>query len=491
MKKNREWKQCGRRYLSMLLAVGMVVSLAACGPEKQEEIDPGFTFDPEKEKEDGIMPQTGGSSEKKEDGGTVQTSRAIRTVEYPEMAQYPNYDDFGNDWNKYEEAMSTWRESRNSLRPENEDYKAGLKEFCTATIKEFIGTEDGKNKVYSPINVYMALAMLAEVTDGESRAQILNLMQVDTIETLRNKITDIWKSSYSDDGSVTTLLGNSIWLRQGISYVEETMNTLQEVYYASSYQGQMGSAEYNKMLQDWLNEQTGGLLAEQAEGVEMNPETIMAIASTLYFKASWRDEFSKYATEEKTFHAPGGDMTCEFMKQSDDQTVYGGDNFTAIAKSFNNSGSMFLFLPDEGVAAEELLKDADLMELIFNRYEWENQKHMQVNLELPKFDVVSDLSLINGLKNLGVTDVFDYTISDFTPMTTDVDALFVSQALHAARVKIDEEGCEAAAYTVMTVDTESMFMGDEITLVFDRPFVFVITGENGLPLFTGVVNQPK
>ena len=31
---------------------------------------------------------------------------------------------------------------------------------------------------------------------------------------------------------------------------------------------------------------------------------------------------------------------------------------------------------------------------------------------------------------------------------------------------------------------------DEIDFVLDRPFLFVITGAQGLPLFVGVVNQP-
>ncbi len=491
MKRKKTWK----KYLGILFAAGMLLT-AACGPEREDNfelgnpedvIDPGFSYDPEKEKSEEIMPIIDGDiSNNPGDGINV-----IRTAEYPKMEPYPNYNDYGNNWDKYDEAVRTWRTSRNSLQPENEDYKKGLMEFCAATITEFIGAENGENKVYSPINVYMALSMLAELTDGESRAQILSLLQVETIEDLRKKVTDIWESTYVDDGSVTTLLGNSLWLNRDISYVEETMEALQEIYYASSYQGEMGSTEYNKLLQSWLNEQTGGLLQEQAEGVELSADTVMAIASTLYFKASWAEEFSKAATEEKPFYGVDGEYQCEFMKQSDVQRVYCGENFTALAKPFNNSGCMYLVLPEEGIAAEEIFKNADFMELIFNRYDFKEQMSLNVNLELPKFDVVSDLSLIDGLKNLGVTDVFDYSASDFTPMTTDAEQIFVSQALHAARVKVDEEGCEAAAYTVITMKNTSLFMGDEITLVFDRPFVFVITGDNGLPLFTGVVNQPK
>ena len=31
---------------------------------------------------------------------------------------------------------------------------------------------------------------------------------------------------------------------------------------------------------------------------------------------------------------------------------------------------------------------------------------------------------------------------------------------------------------------------DEMDFVLDRPFLFAITGTDGLPLFVGVVNQP-
>ena len=31
---------------------------------------------------------------------------------------------------------------------------------------------------------------------------------------------------------------------------------------------------------------------------------------------------------------------------------------------------------------------------------------------------------------------------------------------------------------------------DEVDFVADRPFIFVITGFDGLPLFIGIVNQP-
>ena len=104
--------------------------------------------------------------------------------------------------------------------------------------------------------------------------------------------------------------------------------------------------------------------------------------------------------------------------------------------------------------------------------------------------MASQFDLEEGLKVLGIVDVYDPEVSDFTPMTRDVDApIVLSQADHAARVTIDEEGCTAAAFTVMGPEADSAPDG-EVDLVLDRPFLFCVTGESGLPLFVGIVNDP-
>lgn len=261
-------------------------------------------------------------------------------------------------------------------------------------------------------------------------------------------------------------------------------------YYASSYRGQMGSDEFNRALQSWLNEQTGGLLEEQAAQIELDAETLMALATTIHFRAKWSSEFSEGKTEQKTFHAPGGDIPCDFMHQGGTDTYYWGDSFSAVQKRFEGGEAMWFLLPDEGVTPDDLLADPQAMDFLLQKGEWENSKHLIVNKAIPKFDVVSQMDLCDGLKALGITDVFDDQISDFTPMTRDTDAIFLSQAKHDARVTIDEEGCVAVAYTVMAAAGSAMPPEEEVDFVLDRPFLFAITGYDGLPLFVGVVNQP-
>ncbi len=477
MKKKREWKQFGRRYLSMLLAAGMLVSLAACGPEEPEEIDPGFTFDPEQEKEEEIMPQTG--------GGIVHTSHAIRTVEYPKMAQYPDTDGITVD----EDAYAAWRASRKAQQSENKEYKNGIREFYEATMQEFLKDTKGQNKIYSPLNIYMALSMLAETAEGESRQQILDLLHAASIEDLRNNASILWNANYCDDGTVTSLLASSAWLSNDIRYNQKTLDTLAEYYYTSSFSGQMGSEEYNRMLQNWLNEQTGGLLENQASQIKMDPQTVFTLATTVYFKAKWSDKFKEANNTKETFHTPLGDVTAEFMHQSRTGTYYWGENFGAISRKLDNSGDMLLILPDEDVTVENLLTDKETLDFIYNQMDWKNQKRLIINQSIPKFDVVSDFSLISGLEKLGITDVFDSSKADFTPLTPDTEVA-VSGASHAARVLIDEEGCLATAFTVMVYATAARPPEEKMDFILDRPFLFIINGQDNQPLFIGIVNQP-
>lgn len=431
-----------------------------------------------------------------EGGGLVSSAYAVAEAVYPEMAPYPNEMDYFDrvtgefDSDGFSQVYDQWWESVRAQRQE-EGYADGLEGFFSASIPQFLSGSGESNRVYSPLNVYMALAMLAELTDGESRQQILDLLGSDSIETLRTQARAVWNAHYCNDGATTSILASSLWLDEDVTFVQETLDTLADTYYASTFQGEMGSEKLNQALRDWINQQTGGLLEEQTEGLELSEDVVLALATTIYFRAKWGQEFQEENTTPDTFHAPSGDITCDFMHSSGTGTYYWGEQFGAVRKSLeNDGGAMWFLLPDEGVTVDDLLADGQVMDFLLSNGDWENQKDLIVNLSLPKFDVSSRIDLVDGLKALGITAVFDPAVSDFSPMTTQVEGIFLSQAEHAVRVAIDEEGVTAAAYTVMAAAGSGMPPEDEIDFVLDRPFLFVLTSRDGLPLFVGVVNQP-
>lgn len=363
--------------------------------------------------------------------------------------------------------------------------------FWQTSMTQFLTGADRENRVFSPLNVYLALAMLAETTDGDSRGQLLSLLGADSLETLRTQAQTLWRACYVDDGTAKILPACSLWARNDLPYHTQTLQNLAEFYYADAFSGRMGSPELNAALQSWINAHTGDLLADQVGGMEMNVDTVLSLVTTLYYKAPWQKQFLTEATVTDNFTTPDGSLECEFLCESEAKPYYVGRQFTAVGKPLAGGSTMVFLLPNEGVAPEQLLSDPQALAFLSGELDAVDSSRCLVHLRLPKFDAASQLSLIDGLKALGVTDVFDETRADFSPLTDALRELFVSQADHGARVMVDEQGCEAAAYTMISIETKSARpVRNEVEFTLDRPFLFGVVTDDGLPLFTGVVNRP-
>ena len=431
----------------------------------------------------------GGSFILRSTGGPVPVNAAvIAQAEYPEMSPYPSGDLEGED--NYEELYDAWFADRRAQRDQAvpaEEAKA----FFRESMQVFLEGRGEENRVCSPVNIFMAVAMLAELTDGESRQQILSCLGVDDLTALEAQAKGIWNGLYRDDGAVETILASSVWLNEEVSFVQETMDRLAENYYASSFRGKMGSEEFNGLLQNWLTEQTGGLLEETTKDISLNEQTIMAIAASLYYQAKWDVTFSEEATAPGAFHAPDGEKECLFMHRKETGGYYRGENFTAVYLWMRDgAGMLWLVLPDEGADAAELAGSREVMELIQSGGKDERIDYPIVNLALPKFDITSQMDLKESLRSLGIRDVLDPMVSDFSPMTGDSEGIAVSEARHDVRFAVDEEGVTAAAYTVMMLDGAGMPPDTVVDFTLDRPFFFALSSLDGLPLFAGLVYEP-
>jgi serine protease inhibitor len=330
--------------------------------------------------------------------------------------------------------------------------------------------------------------MVTELTAGESRGQILGLLGAPDIDVLRQQVGAIWESTYTDNGHEISTLANSLWLEEGLRYQQDTMDSLAYHYYASVYQGDLGSQKINDSITAWINNHTGGFLKNATKNIQLSPETILALYSTIYFQAKWQDEFSKMNNTKDVFHTPNGDKTVTFMNKDLAQMYYyWGDRFGAVALSLKNGSRMWFVLPDEGYTPSDVLADGQYMQMVLQQ-DWENEKWMKVNLSVPKFDVNSTVDIKAGLQKMGVTDVFAEDRANFSELTGDVP-IFLTAANQSVRVQIDEEGVKAAAYIEIPGAMSPAPPEEIIDFVLDRPFVFAITTDS-IPLFVGTVNAP-
>ncbi len=368
---------------------------------------------------------------------------------------------------------------------------SGSMEDYNLELMSNVLVSDSENTVCSPLNTYIAFSMLAEITDGNSRRQILDMLGCDDIKELRKNNKLLWESNYADTPVIKSILANSLWMNEDIKYKNDTIKTLTDNYYASAFSGRPGSNEFNEALRRWTDYNTADLLKDYTENMEIKKDTVMELVSTIYYKASWAAKFEKAATEKETFHGVDGDTTVDMMHNFDMTSYYLTDNFEAFSLSLTDSGSMYFYLPKEGVDVNALASDKDVLEIL----DYESERYREcsrpayINMSVPKFDISAQTDLVETLVKMGVTDVFDLAAADFSPLTEDDRDIFVSKVDHAAVVSIDEDGVTGAAYTDIAMTEGAVYLDMTIDFVLDRPFMFIVRAEDGSVLFSGIVRN--
>jgi len=419
-------------------------------------------------------------------GPMVIQAEALAVAEDPRIGVRPDLDDYGDRdaWYKDYEAWQAANELRGTTTVQA---LSQLKPFLTDGSVQFLSGET-ENRLWSPVNAYIGLAALTELTGGNTRQQILDLLGSKDIDGLRSQVSAVWESVYNDNGHEISRLANSLWLEDGLSCNQETLDALSHHYYASVYRGDLGSGTVNSAIGSWLNNNTGGFLRSAADSIRLPQDAVLALYSTLYFQGKWTQEFSASNNTDGAFHAPGGDVDVTYMnKKLAMMYYYWGDCFSAVSLSLKNGSSMWFILPDEGHCVDDVLTDGTYMDMILSQ-NWENKKYMKVNLSVPRFDVTGTQNLRAGLEKLGVTDAFSDTVANFTGITTQIP-VYLTAANQSVRVQIDEEGVKAAAYIEFPGAMSPAPPDEIIDFVLNRPFLFVITSDN-VPLFAGAVNQP-
>lgn len=487
-----------KRALCLLLMAAMLLSLAACGAEQQNS-QPNHDDAPADPLAAQYLADYALVTARLPELPTMPSEEdlmaAFEKIDYDKMgaeayqqAQEKIWDDWDAHCRAYADAVKEFRGEGVGVQ-----FTDGFIDYTKDTALQLFKVHSGENVIYSPANLYLALAMLAETVDGGSRAQLLDLLDLDSIEDARKCADSLWRNLYSETASGKCLLANSLWSSDKYEMKTDALGRLADTYHASTYRAPMGDKKTDAAIGEWVNGNTNGLLKEAAQ-FETKPETLFMLLSTVYFKDQWSREFNESATHEDTFtDARGMEEKLNFMHATVDCAEYTRDEengYTVAQLYFKSGAKMRFLLPDRGVALDRLIENGAAVGGL-QVFDFDVCRHLgKIHWSVPKFDVSSNLQLIEDLKALGVTDVFDDAKADFSPLVDLDEAAAVTSVQHAARVLVDENGCEAAAFTAITADATAAMPEElpQIEMDLNRPFTFMITGVDGLPLFIGAVN---
>ncbi len=437
-------------------------------------------------------------------------------------AEYPNTSNKEHLWKmEFREQQGTY----------SDELLEGMKLFARDSAVLVLGQETDKNLCYSPVSLYTALAMTAEMAGGETRQEILEALHYDypqgvlspawpnseygvshPIDSLADDMYRYLTLTYEKEIASATQIANSLWLNKDFLQKEDlrqtTADLLAEKYMVSSYVRDFSKKSTEKDMSDWVLQYTKGLLGGREGDFDLNENTAMTLLSTVYYFEEWTDRFDKSRNVIEPFYkADGTTVEAEYMCVTHNPySVLAREGFTASGLSTKGSGQITFILPDEGYTPEDILANDEMMAEILAIGGEPEMDYAEVRFKVPKFQFWSEMDLTDTVKQLGITAAFSQAEADFSGiLNQDVSGgedggvangqpapggsgIWLSSIRQQTTMSVDERGVEAAAYIELQYAGAAMPEDRIIEFTLNRPFIILI--ENGGPLFIGVVNVP-
>lgn len=329
-----------------------------------------------------------------------------------------------------------------------------------------------ENMMVSPYSAGVALSMLADGAEDQTRAELLRALGGSVFSG------DILHA----DSLVDVRSANSAWIRSGFDVKDSYEELLRESYGAMVAEKDFSSGSTVGEINRWCSDNTEGRITEIIDRI--SPDMVMFLVNALYFKAPWEHEFRKESTSDKVFHGSAGDAEVPMMYIRNDfrYASYGNNQIVELPYE-GGRYSMLVALPAEDVAMQDALPM--LTEEMYDKATGQMTRK-KVALTLPKFRFETDLVLNDVLRRMGVERVFSGSaqlggISDAS--------IAVDQVRQKCFIEVNEQGSEAAAVTGIGVRLTSARPADmPVVMTVDRPFYFaIVDNEADNILFIGRV----
>ncbi len=349
--------------------------------------------------------------------------------------------------------------------------------------------EKTDNWLVSPFSLQCALGMLSNGANGETREEILYALGLSQYsqEEVNAYFKKLIEGLHTVNSAITVKTANSVWGNAGVPLKEDFQKMNIENYSAMVSQLDFSDPSAVDQINAWCNQTTEGLIPSILD--EVNPTATVYLLNSLYFKARWESEFAPEKTQEGDFNTYSGKvLKADFMQTQRMAAYVENEWFTSTSLSYqNDSYVMRLILPQPEISIDQVLQA--LSESDENL--WKNTILADINLKMPRFALENKLDLVSTLQALGMEKVFTNE-ADFSSMS-DIST-YISLVQQATRLKVDEDGSEGAAVTVIEgylSDLMRPLPEEEVDFFLDRPFLFqIIESSTGTVLFMGQVGLP-
>ncbi|XP_072019781.1 leukocyte elastase inhibitor-like [Amphiura filiformis] len=374
-------------------------------------------------------------------------------------------------------------------------------------LYQVLGSERDDNLVFAPLSITTSLAMTYMGARGKTAEQMEEVMALEPLgQNLHADIRDHNAVLVCEDGPYNMRMANRLYGQKKFTFEPKFLDATHELYNAKlealDFEGNSESAR--QAINDWVEEQTERRIQDLIAPGVLTKDTRLVLVNAIYFKAEWLYPFPKHTTQEQPFHLSSSKkITVPMMSQTQHFGYFHDKSLTHVnckilRMMFKGIGhanklEMMAVLPDS-------IKDLAKLETTLSPsliQNWRSKTKMaKVRVTFPKFKLTQDFSLAEKLNGIGMSDLFSEESADLRGVSTD-DELFVSDVIHKAFVEVNEDGCEAAAATAVTMREKGVALfrrpkPEPKIFKADHPFLFFIQSiESGAIVFMGRVKRPQ
>lgn len=360
--------------------------------------------------------------------------------------------------------------------------------FTSAQLQNFASTQE--NKVYSPLSSYVTLAMLYEASEDITQEELSALLHIEDVSVLQADVTSVFHSTFQQRYQGTTpvvqsRLAHAMFVKDTYPIAPAYAQKLATSYFAEVFHTSFDESA-KQSIANWINQKTNNFLAVEPNELSIQNSTQWLLYNTLYMRSNWVTPFEENLTKEATFTPDEGDaFSVNMMKKTlVEASVFEHDAYTIVDdEAFGGYKFQYILPSLNHTVASLLTQEGFLTELETHQ---EHKTTQDIVLSVPQFSLMNTVDLKPWIQE-ATPSLFDPLLAN---LSNAGEGLFVQSLTQDARVDVFEQGFEAAAVTEADVGTTSLPSVPTVEIRLDRSFIFLITNQEGLLHFIGIVHQP-
>jgi len=368
--------------------------------------------------------------------------------------------------------------------------------FTLNFFQSLNGKMKNRSIVCSPLSITYVLSMVNDGATGTTEQELEQTLGFHKggIQAVNDYCKNLIDNLPHVDEKVQLNIANAIFVNDKYQLKKLFQQDMANYFDAKAEALDFSSPSTLDRINGWCDEKTRGMIPTILERVE--PRTVSYLLNAIYFKADWASMFEKNETREEVFTTPDGETRVPLMHQNVYMNYLRNDQYAAVSIPYGNGQWMMtVMLPEDGKTTDDVISSlaASGWSTDFLKNPLREARRYAVDLKLPRFETAFDTDdaggLIELLKGMGIRRAFDGNSAEIPNMCENGD-LYISMMKQKAKIKVNEEGSEAAAVTIAGLNFLSAVADTQeppkATFHANRPFVYVIHEQSsGVILFVG------